>query len=74
MVLILLRDSGFGFDWSAITHAAVNNPAEDPLRHLQFRSEKGMRPGGFGIMLVKQLADDVIYNESGNEVAVVKYL
>jgi two-component system, OmpR family, response regulator len=74
MIFIHVRDSGFGFDWSAITHAAVNNPSEDHLRHLQLRSEKGMRPGGFGILLVKQLADELIYNESGNEVAFVKYL
>jgi anti-sigma regulatory factor (Ser/Thr protein kinase) len=33
-----------------------------------------MRPGGFGIMLVKQIADELIYNEAGNEVMLVKYL
>jgi len=55
-------------------HAAVNNSAGDPLRHLKHRSKLGMRPGGFGIMLVKQVADDLIYNEQGNEVVFVKYL
>ena len=74
MVFIHVRDSGIGFDWSAITHSAVNNPPGNPLRHLQLRSKNGMRPGGFGIMLVKQVADELIYNESGNEVAFVKYL
>jgi anti-sigma regulatory factor (Ser/Thr protein kinase) len=33
-----------------------------------------MRPGGFGIMLVRQIADELIYNEAGNEVILVKYL
>ncbi len=33
-----------------------------------------MRPGGFGIMLVKQIADELIYNESGNEVMLIKHL
>ena len=74
MILIQVRDAGPGFEWSAISHAAVNNPPEDPLRHAQLRSDLGMRPGGFGILLVKQIADDLIYNESGNEVVFVKYL
>jgi anti-sigma regulatory factor (Ser/Thr protein kinase) len=29
---------------------------------------------GFGIMLVRQIADELIYNEAGNEVILVKYL
>lgn len=74
MVLIQIRDAGPGFELAAIPHAAVNNPPEDPLRHVQLRSEMGMRPGGYGIMLVKQIADDLIYNEQGNEVVLVKYL
>jgi anti-sigma regulatory factor (Ser/Thr protein kinase) len=32
-----------------------------------------MRPGGFGIMLTKQLVDEVIYNEIGNEVLLIKH-
>jgi anti-sigma regulatory factor (Ser/Thr protein kinase) len=34
----------------------------------------GMRPGGFGIMLVKQIADELVYNERGNEVLLIKLL
>jgi anti-sigma regulatory factor (Ser/Thr protein kinase) len=34
----------------------------------------GMRPGGFGILLVKQIADELIYSERGNEVVLVKFL
>ncbi len=74
MVLIQLRDAGHGFSLDAVPHAAVNNPPEDPLRHAEYRSQLGMRPGGFGILLVKQIADDLIYNEHGNEVMFVKYL
>jgi anti-sigma regulatory factor (Ser/Thr protein kinase) len=33
-----------------------------------------MRPGGFGILLAKKLVDELIYNEKGNEVVLVKYL
>jgi anti-sigma regulatory factor (Ser/Thr protein kinase) len=32
-----------------------------------------MRPGGFGILLSKQLVDELIYNEAGNEVLLVKH-
>lgn len=74
MILIQVKDAGPGFQLSAVEHAAVNNPPDDPLRHAQFRSELGMRPGGFGILLVKQMADDLMYNEQGNEVVFVKYL
>lgn len=74
MVMIQLRDAGPGFSLNAVPHAAVNNPPEDPLRHAEYRSQLGMRPGGFGILLVKQIADDLIYNERGNEVVFVKYL
>ena len=74
MILFQIRDAGPGFDLNGLAHAAVNNPPDDPLRHAAARSEMGMRPGGFGILLVKQIADELIYNEQGNEVVLVKYL
>lgn len=73
-ILIHLRDAGPGFSLDCLEHAAVNNPPEDPLRHTNFRSAMGLRPGGFGIMLVKKLADELVYNETGNEVLFIKYL
>lgn len=73
-VLFQLRDAGPGFSWKSLRHAAINNPIEDPLQHIEFRSKMGLRPGGFGIMLVRQIADELIYNEKGNEVLFVKYL
>ena len=33
-----------------------------------------MRPGGFGVLLAKQLVDELIYSEDGNEVLLIKYL
>jgi anti-sigma regulatory factor (Ser/Thr protein kinase) len=74
MVLFYIRDAGAGFSLNSVPHAAVNNPPEEPLRHAAYRSQKGMRPGGFGIMLVKQIADELLYNEQGNEVILIKYL
>lgn len=33
-----------------------------------------MRPGGFGVLLAQRLVDQVVYNEQGNEVMLIKYL
>lgn len=73
-IIFQTRDAGPGFSIGLVPHAAVNNPPEDPLRHTRFRLRKGLRPGGFGIMLVRQIADELIYNEFGNEVVLIKYL
>lgn len=74
IILFQTRDAGPGFSMKRVPHAAVNNPPEDPLRHTKFRLRKGLRPGGFGIMVVRQIADELIYNENGNEVVLIKYL
>jgi anti-sigma regulatory factor (Ser/Thr protein kinase) len=34
----------------------------------------GLRPGGYGVLLARQLVDELLYNEKGNEVLLVKYL
>src|SRR5579875_1263685 len=59
LLMLHIRDSGEGFPVDETLHAAINNPPGDPLRHFWLRSELGMRPGGFGIMLVKQIADEL---------------
>lgn len=74
MLLFHLKDAGCGFSLDDIPHAALNNPPEQPYQHLEYRSRNGLRPGGFGIMMVQQIADDLIYNEQGNEVVMIKYL
>jgi hypothetical protein len=38
------------------------------------RQQKGLRPGGFGLLLAKANVDDLLYNEAQNEVVFVKYL
>jgi hypothetical protein len=38
------------------------------------REEKGLRPGGFGLLLVSAKVDELLYNEARNEVVFVKYL
>jgi CheY-like chemotaxis protein/anti-sigma regulatory factor (Ser/Thr protein kinase) len=73
-VIYLIQDPGQGFRFDEIEHAAVANPPDDPTRHLDIRAEKGVRPGGFGILLTRNLVDEIIYNDKGNEVLFIKYL
>ena len=73
-ILYSIVDPGEGFDMNKIDHAAVSNPAHDPLRHMELREQQGMRPGGFGIMLTEQAIDELIFNERHNELIFVKYV
>jgi anti-sigma regulatory factor (Ser/Thr protein kinase) len=68
---VLVRDSGPGFDPTAVPHAA--RPG-DPLGHLAVRSSLRLREGGFGILMTRGMVDQLCYNASGNEACVVKYL
>jgi anti-sigma regulatory factor (Ser/Thr protein kinase) len=38
------------------------------------REELGLRPGGFGILMARKLVDELLYDEKGNNVLLVKYL
>jgi anti-sigma regulatory factor (Ser/Thr protein kinase) len=74
MVTCHITDPGPGFTLDEIPHAAIANPADDPLRHTAIRKKQGMRPGGFGVLLTQQLVDELIYGQDGNEVLLIKYL
>jgi CheY-like chemotaxis protein/anti-sigma regulatory factor (Ser/Thr protein kinase) len=74
MLLYRIADPGKGFSFRDLTHAAVNNPPEDPMEHAAVREEKGLRPGGFGLLMTRQMVDELLYNEAHNEVVFVKYL
>lgn len=73
-LLYYVRDPGQGFSFASLKHAAVSNPVEAPLEHVEARHQMGMRAGGFGILMTRSLVDDLIYNEMGNEVLLIKYL
>ncbi|MBO0857781.1 MAG: response regulator [Chloracidobacterium sp.] len=73
-IIYWIKDPGEGFDPTELEHAAVNNPAGDPFRHVMVRDEKGLRAGGFGILMADQLVDELVYNERRNEVMFIKYL
>ena len=69
-----IADANGRFSFRDLTHAAVNNPPEDPMEHASVREEKGLRPGGFGLLMTRQMVDELLYNEAHNEVVFVKYL
>ena len=74
MVLCKVKDPGTGFSLDELKHSALGNPADQPFHHMEERENRGMRPGGFGILMSKKLVDDLIYNDKGNEVLLIKYL
>ena len=73
MLMYRIMDPGPGFTLEGLEHAAISHP-DDPVEHMRIREEKGMRPGGFGILVVRAKVDELIYNEKQNEVVFVKYL
>ena len=74
MVMYRIADPGPGFRFENLKHAAVSNPEEDPAAHFREREEMGLRPGGLGLLMTRQLVDELVYNEAQNEVLFVKYL
>jgi len=74
MLLYRVADPGPGFSFRDLAHAAVGQPADDPVAHMAVRDQLGIRPGGFGIAMTRSMADELIYNEAQNEVIFVKYL
>jgi DNA-binding response OmpR family regulator len=69
-VIIVIRDTGPGFDRSNLPHAA--RPG-DPFSHMEVREALGLRDGGLGILMARGLVDELHYNDAGNEVRLVKY-
>lgn len=73
MVLYRIADPGPGFKLADLDHAAIAHE-DEPMKHGQIRAEKGLRPGGFGLVMVKASVDELLYNEAQNEVVFVKYV
>ena len=73
MLIYRIADPGPGFSMEGLDHAAISHP-DNPIEHMEVRESKGLRPGGFGILMVKAKVDELIYNEAQNEVVFVKYL
>jgi CheY-like chemotaxis protein len=73
-IMYYVGDPGKGFSFQELSHAAISNPAESPYEHVEVREQLGLRPGGFGILMTRNLVDELIYNDKGNEVLLIKYL
>ena len=74
VLLYRIADPGEGFKLEDLLHAAVSNPPGDPVHHAVTREEMGLRPGGLGLLMAQEIADELIYNEARNEVVFMKYL
>jgi CheY-like chemotaxis protein len=74
MVICRVKDPGEGFSADELRHSALSNPPDDPFRHMEEREARGIRPGGFGILMAQKMVDELLFNEQGNEVLLVKHL
>lgn len=74
MLMYRIADPGQGFSFDNLDHAAVGHPPSHPVAHMAVREKKGIRPGGFGILMTKATADELIYNDKQNEVIFIRYL
>ena len=74
MLMYRIADPGPGFNIEDLPHAAIGQPPDQPIAHMHVREEKGIRPGGFGLLTVRASVDELLYNEKRNEVVFVKYL
>ncbi len=66
---IVVQDQGPGFDRSQLPHAAV---PDDPFSHLDVREKLGLRAGGFGLLICQGMVDEMSYNDTGNQVTLIK--
>ena len=74
LIMYRIADPGTGFKIEDLPHAAIGQPPDDPIAHMQVREAKGIRRGGFGLLTVRASVDELLYNEQRNEVVFVKYL
>jgi DNA-binding response OmpR family regulator len=68
------RDPGNGFNPDDLEHAAAGATPEEVVASAVHRAEAGLRPGGFGMLIARQVADELVYNERHNEVLLIKHL
>jgi PAS domain S-box-containing protein len=73
VLIYRIADPGPGFQLKDLDHAAISHP-DNPLEHERVREQKGLRAGGFGLLMVRAKVDELVYNETHNEVIFMKYL
>ena len=69
-VMCRVKDPGEGFSLEEVLNAEKSRP----LPEVYGRREEEGDLGGLGILLAQHYVDELIYNESGNEVFLVKWL
>ena len=67
-------DPGDGFDHADLQHAAESSDPDHVLAATDHRAATGLRPGGFGMLIVRHVVDELVYNEKGNEVLMIKHV
>ena len=73
-VVYHFRDPGAGFDRDELAHAVASTDPAHVIRAAIHREDSGLRAGGFGILIARQIVDELVYNEDGNEVILIKHL
>lgn len=68
-VIVYIEDEGEGFN-----PAHIPDPSADPIAHIEHRKALGKRLGGYGVHLIRNLMDKLVYNARGNRVVAIKYL
>jgi anti-sigma regulatory factor (Ser/Thr protein kinase) len=68
------RDPGAGFTPAAMKRTTEDSTPEAVIATALHRAEMGLRPGGFGMLIARQIADELVFNERGNEVLLIKHL
>jgi anti-sigma regulatory factor (Ser/Thr protein kinase) len=72
-IVCYIRDPGEGFSYNNLESAISTGP-DQLFRQLELRAQQGLRPGGLGLLMVKRVADDLVFSAKGNEVMFLKYL
>jgi anti-sigma regulatory factor (Ser/Thr protein kinase)/CheY-like chemotaxis protein len=72
-IVFHFRDPGNGFDPADLRHAAQTSAPDHVMATTLHRAETGLRAGGFGMLIVRGVVDELIYNEQGNEVLMIKH-
>jgi anti-sigma regulatory factor (Ser/Thr protein kinase)/ActR/RegA family two-component response regulator len=73
-MVFYVHDPGAGFRTDAIAHSALSNPPDDPTAHLNYREAASMRAGGYGLLMVRNVVDEMMFSEVGNEVLLIKHI
>jgi anti-sigma regulatory factor (Ser/Thr protein kinase)/CheY-like chemotaxis protein len=72
-IVYYVRDPGPGFSPDVLPHAAISNPPDDPVAHMDERARLGLRPGGFGLLIARRVVDEFLHSEKANEVVLIKH-